>query len=309
MKICFYGVGGVGGYFGTLLANKYQDEHEIYFIARGRHKDAICTNGLTLKKDGGNDLIKVSPKICTDNVEDLPVCDIIILSVKGYDLGNAVSCISKITNENTVILPLLNGVDIYERIRSAISIGIILPSCVYVGTHIESPGIIYQKGGSCKISLGKDPAFPDFYPELLLKLFKNAKINFDWEENISSPIWSKFMFIAAFGLVTATYNKTLGEVLKDIILTNSVKGIMGEIEEIANSLNVPLPSDIIETSYFKAKQFPPETKTSFQRDVESKGNLNEGDLFGGTLIRFGEKLNIPTPETRDVYNKLLRRLR
>jgi 2-dehydropantoate 2-reductase len=46
---------------------------------------------------------------------------------------------------------------------------------------------------------------------------------------------------------------------------------------------IPLPSDIVQSSFEIAKQFPFETKTSFQRDVESKGEIHEGDLFGGTI--------------------------
>ena len=53
MKICFYGLGGVGGYFGAIVAKRFCSEHEIYFIARGKHKEAICSQGLTLKKAGG----------------------------------------------------------------------------------------------------------------------------------------------------------------------------------------------------------------------------------------------------------------
>jgi 2-dehydropantoate 2-reductase len=307
MKICFFGVGGVGGYFGTLVTKRFQKEHDIYFIARGAHKDVIIKNGLTLKKAGGNEIISVSPKLCTDKPEELPICDIIILSVKSYDLASVAKEISKISNDKTIILPLLNGVDIYDRIRDHLSKGIVLPSCVYVGTHIESQGIIFQKGGSCKISIGKDPAYPNFYPEPLLNLLKGSEIDFDWEENVEISIWSKFMFIAAFGLVTAAFNKTLGEILEDSELSKKTKSIMCEIYEIAHKLNIPLNQDIVETSFLKAKQFPYEAKTSFQRDVESKGKINEGDLFGGTLIRYGTKLDIATPESKNVFQKLLRK--
>jgi len=307
MKICFFGVGGVGGYFGTLVTKRFENEHDIYFIARGTHKDAIIKNGLTLKKAGGNEIINVSPKICTEKPEDLTICDIIIVSVKGYDLANVAKEISKIANNETVILPLLNGVDIYERIRAHLFNGIVLPSCVYVGTHIESPGVIYQKGGSCKISIGKDPKHPEFYPTLLLNILKDSEIDFDWEDNVKISIWSKYMFIAAFGLITATYDKTLGQIIDDKELSKLTKSIMGEIDEIARKLNIPLDSDIVETSFLKAKQFPYEAKTSFQRDVESKGKINEADLFGGTLIRYGMELGISTPDIKNVYRRLLRK--
>ncbi|MBN1181426.1 MAG: 2-dehydropantoate 2-reductase [Bacteroidales bacterium] len=308
MKICFYGVGGVGGYFGSLVTRKFNEIHDFYFVARGKHKDAICSNGLTLKKSGGEEIINVMPKKCTDTADDLPVCDIIVVSVKSYDLANVAREMVKITGEKTIILPLLNGVDIYERIRLHLSSGIVFPSCVYVGTHIESPGVIFQKGGSCKISLGKDPQSPDFYPEALLKLLKESGIHFSWEDNVNVSIWSKYMFIAAYGLVTAAFNKTLGEVLEDPELGKLTREIMFEIETIAKKLNIALPLDIVGSSFVKAGQFPYEAKTSFQRDVEAKGKINEGDLFGGTIMRFGERLGIPTPQTRKVYEMLLQLL-
>jgi hypothetical protein len=56
MKICFF---GVGGYFGTLITKRFQNDHDIYFIARGVHKDAIVKNELTLKKAGVNEIIDV----------------------------------------------------------------------------------------------------------------------------------------------------------------------------------------------------------------------------------------------------------
>lgn len=304
MNICLFGVGGVGGYFGSLITRQFRNKHNIYFVARGAHKEAIVEKGLTLKKMGGNEIINVVPKKCTDNIDEIPICDIIIVSVKGYDLANVSMKIDKITDANTVILPLLNGVDIYDRIREYLSKGIVLQSCVYVGTHIESPGIIYQKGGSCKIAMGKDPRFLYFYPENLLKILRDSNIDYTWEEDVRISIWSKYMFIAAFGLIAAVYEKTLGEIIENVELSEKVKGVMKEINAIALKLDIPLDTNVVESSFQKANQFPFETKTSFQRDVESKGEVNEGDLFAGTLIRYGKNLGITTPNTTDVYNLL-----
>jgi 2-dehydropantoate 2-reductase len=308
MKICFFGVGGVGGYMGALIARRFQNIHDIYFVARGTHKEAINRNGLTLKI-AGKETIIVTPLLCTDKPADLPICDIIFLTVKGYDLPNAAKEISKLSTENTIILPLLNGVDIYERIRENLPDAIVLPACVYIGTHIESPGIISQNGGSSKISLGKDPMHPEFYPESLLTILKDTGIDFEWKDNVKIAIWSKFMFIAAFGLVTATFDKTLGELMEDRKLSRMTKSIMSEICEIAKKLDIPLNPDLIESSFIKAKLFPYEAKTSLQRDVESKGKINEGDLFGGTLIRFGRELKISVPYTEKVYNRFLEKLK
>ena len=308
MKIGFYGVGGVGGYFGAIITKELGSKHDIYFIARGTHKEKIIEHGLTLKKSGGDEIINVHPKMCTDVVTDLPICDLIIVAVKSYDLVNVVHMIKNIADDKTIILPLLNGVDIYERIREHLSFGVVLPSCVYVGTHIESPGVIYQKGGSCRIHIGKDPKFPEYYPEILINVLNESHIDFSWEENIEIAIWSKFMFIAAYGLVGAAYEKTLGEILENQKLSQKVKEVIVEIESIARKLKIPLGSGIVDTSLLKAKQFPFSTKTSFHRDIEKKGKINEGDLFGGTLIRYGESLGVSTANIEYTYNKLLERL-
>lgn len=310
MNICFFGVGGVGGYYGTLLT-KYLNETgkgNTYFIARGRHKDAILENGLLLKKEGGKEEILIKPYFCADTVNDLPVFDIVVVSVKSYDLESVTKEVIKITDENSIILPLLNGADIYERMRQHLRKGNILPSCVYLGTHIESPGVIFQKGGSCQISIGKDPSNPEFYPDILINLFKNADILIEFFEDVNIEIWTKYIFIASFALVTATYNKTIGEVANDDNLGILVKNIMQEIAVIAKALKIELPSDIVEASFSKATQFPFETKTSFQRDVETKGRKSEWDLFGGTVIRYAERFNIPAKNTKETLDKLLRDL-
>lgn len=308
MKICFFGVGGVGGYYGALVNRHLAGREKVYFIARGKHGDAIADKGLILKKDGGKEEIVTRPHVCTDTVEGLPVFDIIVVSVKGYDLAGAARDMEKIAGRDTVILPLLNGADIYERIRTHVSRGCILPSCLYLGTHIESPGVIFQNGGTGQIFMGKDPMRPDHYPGELIDILRGSGIPVEFSENVFVEIWKKFIFITAFALVTATWRKTIGEAANDVELGIVVRNIMQEMASIAKALAIPLPPDVVETSFAKAYQFPRETKTSFQRDVEAKGRQSEWDLLGGTVIRYGEKLGIPVNTTKTVLDSLLETL-
>lgn len=102
--------------------------------------------------------------------------------------------------------------DIYERIREVITNGIVYPSCVYVGTHIECPGVVAQSGGSCEIIFGKDKEYGGERPDKICSLMDLADIRYKWSDNYLEEIWSKYIFIAAYGLVTASEDKTLGEV-------------------------------------------------------------------------------------------------
>ena len=306
MNIGFIGVGGVGGYFGGKLSKLLDDkllDINLYYVARGKHLAEIRKNGLKLKTSDSGDFICI-PTLATDNFNELPILDVCFICVKQYDLENTLKNLLNIIDDNTQIIPLLNGVDIYDRIRKVIKKGIVFPSCVYVGTHIESPGVISQNGGSCTIIFGEDPQNKQANPKWVCEIMKKANIKYQWSSNNVEEIWSKYMFIAAYGLVTASENKTLGQVFEDEEASRKVLSIMNEILCISKAEKVNLPDDIIEKSYDKAKGFSYETKTSFQRDYEIKDKPNEKELFGQAIIDLGQKHNIPTPITKMVYEKL-----
>ena len=82
IKILIVGLGGVGGYYGGLLA-RYSMQHpdvEIYFLARGKHLEAIKQKGLTIISE--TETFVVQPKIASDNAVEIGKMDYIILTTK-----------------------------------------------------------------------------------------------------------------------------------------------------------------------------------------------------------------------------------
>jgi ketopantoate reductase len=91
------------------------------FIARGAHFESIRANGLTLKMNGGSKVINVVPGSCTSSVQNMPVCDIIILSVKEYDLANAVKRNKKITIEEKQSFSHFSTELIFTNVKESIT--------------------------------------------------------------------------------------------------------------------------------------------------------------------------------------------
>ena len=305
-KIAVLGIGGVGGYFGGRIANKINQDNlakEIYFIGRGEHLQTIQKQGLTLVTD--QEELHCFPNIATDNLRHIPTPDLYLLCVKGYDLDNAVTSLAKNIARDTIILPLLNGVDIYERIRAGLPKAIISPAAVYISSSIDKPGTIRQKGSEGHLVFGKDPKHASYDYRNLLEFFKEMEISATWYENPYPAIWEKYIFIAPFSLITAISGRSIGEVLADSHLRNITENIIKEIISIARAKNINLSQDIIEQTMQKAERFPYETKTSFQRDYEKGNNRHEGDLFGGTLIRMAEEQGIAIPTITEIYRKLI----
>ncbi len=149
-----------------------------------------------------------------------------------------------------------------------------------------------------------------YTPVEVIDLFNKTDIKHKWRDDPYPAIWEKYIFIAAFGLITAYSDKTLGEIMQTKELVNTTKEIMKEIILIANKKGINLPDDILNKSIDKTNKFLFETKTSYQRDVEKakEGKGNEGDLFGVTIIRMGKEMGVSTPVTQAILSKIKEKL-
>ena len=307
LQLCVFGAGGVGGYFGGRLAwwlaGQADPAWQAHFVARGAHLAAIMSSGLVLNTPEAR--LVCTPASASQDMRDMPAPDVVLVCVKSYGLDEALRQVAGHCRTGTVVIPLLNGVDIHARIRAHLPQARVLPACVFVGTHLDGPGEITQRGGDGVIVLGSDPDHRGFVPEDFLHLLRDAGVQYRWCDDARPAVWEKFVFIAAFGLVTAASRKSLGEVLGDARLLADVRGIMDEVVAVAEREGVALDPEVVSKAMARASGFPFETRTSFQRDVEA-GGPNEGDLFGGTILRLGERLGVPTPTTGRVYARVLR---
>jgi len=307
LNIGIIGVGGVGGYFGGKLAHRFSAMPDasvnIFFAARGKHLEAIKKDGLIVKSPEFGS-ITCRPTLATDRINDLPEIDIFLICVKGYDLMDVAISIRDRIEEKTVIMAPLNGADIRERLRNEIKNGVILPACAYLSSYVEGPGVIIHIGAPGRIIFGRDPDHPDYTPHEAFRIFEESSINYEWKDDANPAIWEKYIFIASFGLISARYNRTLGEILEGTSLKEKVIGIMNEIYSIALKKKIGLPDRIVDLSLKKAAMFPRETQTSLQRDIHQKKGKSELELFGGTIVDLGKELGIPTPTTEKIYREL-----
>lgn len=300
------GLGGVGGYFGFKLAQYYEHSEtvNINFVARENTYTIVKEKGLTLISDEHPNPI-VHPHQIVKNVLDLERTSTYLLCIKEYDLENICLQIKSTVKENTIILPLMNGVDIYERIRKIIPNGIVLPACVYIASHIKEKGTIEHKGVPGKIIAGKDPLHPDHDPQQFVAQLKSAGIDISYKEDAFPAIWTKFFFIASFGLVTARYNQPIGKVNSNPELHQRAFLIMQEIKFITSKKGIPIDENIVDQTFEKAASFPADTPTSLQLDVQSGKKNTELALFAGAIINYGQALDIPVPETTKIYQEIL----
>jgi len=307
-NIGIIGVGGVGGYFGGKLCQLLKNSHDfdISFVARGDHLRAIQKSGLLLASESDGTML-CRPSVATNDFEKLPPLNLCLICVKQFDLPAVLGQLKPLIGSQTTVIPLLNGVDVYSRVRQVVTDGVVLPACVYVGTHIERPGKVVQNGGACKILFGPDPLRPAFRAGDIVGIFERANIKCEWTLNIQAEIWQKFIFICAYGLVGAAHNSTLGQILENTALRSDARAVIMEATSVAKASGVTLPPGITETSLAKARNFPYEARTSFQRDFERPDKSDDRDLFAGAMIRMAKELALEIPKTTELAAALEKR--
>ncbi|MDP2386671.1 MAG: 2-dehydropantoate 2-reductase N-terminal domain-containing protein [Bacteroidota bacterium] len=116
-QIIIAGIGGVGGYFGGLLAKHYHDSKnvEIFFLARGQHLEEIKKSGLKVIKGDVEFIAK--PTLATNNPSEIGIADLVIITTKTFDLETIIQQLQPCISQDTIILPLLHGVDSKQRIE------------------------------------------------------------------------------------------------------------------------------------------------------------------------------------------------
>ncbi len=306
MRIGIIGIGGVGGFYGGKLAMKYsgRSKHEVIFYARGAHLAAIRKDGLRLVTVDGE--CTVRPMQATDNPGEMGQLDLAIFCTKSYGLEDAARAVAGNLHGESVVLPLLNGVDITDRLRAVLPRGEVLYGGVFISSAILGPGLVKQMGGTGQLFFGPaNPADIEKYRPIET-LLKDAGIKAELSADALLPLWTKYIFIGPMAGVTSLTGKPFGDVLADAADRAMVEGMMKEIEAVARKKGVHFPPDIVEASLGKAAAFAPTTKTSMQLDYE-RGNRTELDIFTAYMVRAGKELGIPVPLHRKVYAELMMR--
>lgn len=301
IKIVIVGIGGVGGYFGGLLAQKYQnsDEVAIFFVARGEHLKQIRKNGLKVVTGSGEFIAK--PALATDNANDIGIADFIIFCTKSYDLEASIEQLKPCIGNKTNLLPLLNGVDATQRIKKCLPNAIVLQACVYIVSEIKKVGVVENMGNIQTLYFGVEQEINDQF-FLFEKLLKDAHIEATCSSNILSIIWEKFIFISPTATATAYFDTCIGELLKenqDVVLK-----LIDEVKQIAIAKGIKIDQKIAEKTLNKLKKLPYETTTSMHRDYKNLKPQTEIMSLTGFVVREGQKLKIETPVYKTMYEKL-----
>ena len=299
MRIAAMAAGGVGGYYGARLAAA---GHDVFFITRGAHREAMEKNGLTLERPEGN--VHIPNPNVTDDPRKVGPVDIVLFAVKLWDTESAAELTRPMVGPHTRVITLQYGIDSYERVAPIVGAENTVPGVTYVATVIDRPGVIRQDGTFQSVIFGRIDGRPDEGLQRFAEAAKAAGINATVSDDIQRDRWHKYIFLTATSGATAVTRTTMGPILADADTRAMFLNIMRETLKVGQAKGVKIPDSYLDQRMeFADKSVPANMKASMANDLD-RGNRLELDWLAGTVSRLGKELNVPTPVNDTVYAAL-----
>ncbi|MDA1117487.1 MAG: 2-dehydropantoate 2-reductase [Proteobacteria bacterium] len=297
MRIAVMGAGGVGGYFGGRLA---QAGHEVSFVARGKHLQAIKAKGLTLKSALGDATIKVQ---AAEEPAELGDAEILLFAVKLWDTESAAERIRPLVEKGGVVIPFQNGVESIERIGKVLGPERVMGGAAYIAGRIAEPGVIVHTGTMARLRFGPVLPAQKKSAQAFLAACQEAKVEAELTDDIVRVLWEKFVLLVSVSATTTVTRSNLGVVRADADLRWLLEACMRETWALGTKRGVKLADDFVAQTLKFVEGLPAEMRASMAADLEAGGKL-EAPWLSGAVARMSAQAGLQAPANRAVYAAL-----
>jgi len=295
MKILVIGAGAIGGYFGGRLLEAGRD---VTFLVREKRAAQLAKTGLVIKSPAG-DFAAVKPATIQAGELRQPY-DLILLSLKAYDLESSIESFAPAIGPQTAILPLLNAMAHMDLLDRRFGKERVLGgSVLLLSTTLDGEGRVLHLNDRHVMGFGERFAPNSPRIEAIAREFAGTKTEARASAIILQEMWEKWVFIAGLAGITSLMRASIG----DIVAAGGVPLVLQLLDECSAVASAsgyaPRPEPAANVRALLTKPGSPFT-ASMLRDIEQGGRI-EADQILGDLIRRGEKLLPPGALLRIAY--------
>lgn len=300
-RIAVAGIGGVGGYLAGMLGRVCP---HLTMAVRGDRREPILKNGLVLHSEYKGE-INVRPEYAVP-VSEMGEQDYIFVCVKNYSLEDVCREMEHAVTENTVIIPVMNGVDPGERIRKALGKGTVVDSLIYIVAFANKDYSVTQQGDFANLRIGIRNADETQQQKVqeVSDILTGADIDHMIAEDIEVEIWRKYILNCAYNTESAYYDNAIGQLRSDPKKAEEYEALVREAYQVAQAKGVGVRQEHVDAILHRFYHELAENATSsLQRDIRA-GKKAEVETFSGYIVREGQRLGIRTPVTEKMYEGL-----
>lgn len=285
-NVLLIGVGAMGSFLAPRLYESLGDEH-FHVVAGGERKRWLEEQGLN-----------INGAICKFPVLEPGTpghaADLIIIGVKSTGLDQALEDISAFVGPDTVILPVLNGVDSEERVGAKYGNANVLHALMRVSVVMKDGCCTYDPDLGRILFGEKVNEVHSDRVNAVEDIFVRAGIPYEIPADMLYAQWFKYACNVGENLSCALLGVPFGAFTRSDHVNYIRKTAMREVIAIAQKLGVALGEEEVAQQSITLGSIPFENKPSTLQDLEA-GRKTEIDMFAGEVVRLGERLDVATP--------------
>ncbi|MGW1497222.1 ketopantoate reductase family protein [Streptomyces mirabilis] len=288
--VAVLGPGGVGGLLAALVARA---GHRVICLAGDETARALRADGIRVRSGRFGDFT-AAVEADTELREPVDAC---LITVKHTALDAALERVRPEVLGDGLLVPFLNGVEHPATLRARYGAARVAPAVIRVESTRTAPGVIEHGSPFAEIDL-TGASVPRGRLDALAGVLAAAGPTVHVADDEAATLWAKMSFLAPFALLTTRYGVPLGEVRTRH--REELTALVAETAAVSRACGGPADPAVALARY---DAFPPDTKSSMQRDAEA-GRPLELDAIGGALLRAADRHGVAVPVARGLVREL-----
>lgn len=287
MRIAIFGSGGVGAYFGGRLAAAGE---EVTFIARGSHLQALRRDGLEIESPNGH--LRLPTVQATDRIETIGPVDVVLFTVKLYDVDTAAATLGPLIGPGTAVITLQNGVEAMDMVAHHVGPEHVVGGVAYIVVVVDRPGHLRHTTAQHVLFGERDGS-----RSARLIEFEEACVRAGFQAtastNIETDLWIKFIRLATWSGMTSVMRSPMGVIRHQPDALEMMLSAIDEVIAVGRARGIVFPSTVVDDTKKLIQNFPAESKSSMLEDLE-RGRHLELPWLSGAVVRLGSEVGVPT---------------
>lgn len=297
MRILVLGAGGIGGYFGARI---HAAGGDVTFLVRPPRAERLRKNGLAVRSVLGE--LIITPQLLTSD-ELTSTFDVVVLSCKSYDLESAMTAIAPAVGDQTVILPLLNGVSHIDRLVERFGNERVLGGVAFISVALMPDGEIHHLNTLHRLFAGSRTVQRSPLLTPLAEQLAKSGFEFVLSDTIEQAMWDKFAFLTTLAGATCLFRASIGQILRTAAGEDFINGLLGECASVAAACGHPLADEQLSAYRQTLNDHSSSLMASMLRDIERNGPTEAEHILGDMSTR-GQAQGVQTPFLRLAYSHL-----
>ena len=277
MRMLILGAGAVAGYFGARLAAANVD---VAFLVRPARAAVLAREGLVVHSPLGD--LKLSVATLTQAQQGF---DVILVACKAFDLDAAIAAIAPAVTQDTVVLPLLNGLRHLAVLDASFGRDRVLGGLCHIGVTLTDTGEVLHLNTTQHLTLGPRSEAQTERCVQIHAMLARGGFGPELSAHIEQSMWEKFVLLSSYAAMTCLMRAPVGAIVAAEDGEALMREMLAECAAVASAAgHVPDPKFIAETQAFLTQRGSQGT-ASMLRDIQRAAHTEHEHILGDMLAR------------------------